>query len=74
MVTESATAAVKKLFITQPAVSRLIVDLEYKVKFKLSMRRYNRLKATPQAQLFYRNVNRTFLVLKKSALCRSYCQ
>ena len=58
MVTGSATAAAKLLFITQPAISRLIADLEFATKLKLFVRKPNRLEATPEAQ----------------ALCRRYCQ
>lgn len=63
MVTGSATAAAKMLFITQPAVSRLITDLEYQTKLTLFIRKPNRLEPTPEAQTLYREVDRAFIGL-----------
>lgn len=63
MVTGSATAAAKVLFISQPAVSRLITDLEYQTKLTLFIRKPNRLEPTPEAHTLYREVARAFIGL-----------
>jgi DNA-binding transcriptional LysR family regulator len=65
MLTGSATAAAKMLFITQPAVSRLLSDLEHQTKLTLFIRKANRLLATPEAQTFYREVERAFIGLNE---------
>jgi len=65
MVTGSATAAAKMLFITQPAVSRLINDLEYQTKLQLFVRKPNRLEPTPEALSLYREVDRAFIGLNE---------
>jgi DNA-binding transcriptional LysR family regulator len=69
MVTGSATAAAKLLFITQPAISRLIADLELATKLKLFVRKPNRLEATPEAQALYREVDRAFIGLEQVSRC-----
>lgn len=63
MLTGSATAAAKVLFITQPAVSRLISDLEHQTKLILFTRLGNRLQPTPEAQTLYQDVHRAFIGL-----------
>lgn len=65
MITGSATEAAKMLFISQPAVSRLISDLEYRCQLTLFIRKPNRLEATPEAQAFYRDVDRVFIGLEE---------
>jgi DNA-binding transcriptional LysR family regulator len=65
MITGSATEAAKMLFISQPAVSRLISDLEYRCHLTLFIRKPNRLEATPEAQAFYREVDRAFIGLEE---------
>lgn len=65
MVMGSATGAAKSLFITQPAVSRLISDLEYRLGFKLFIRKPNRLEPTPEAQALYESVDKAFIGLQE---------
>ena len=54
METGSVTKAGKVLYISQPAVSRLISDLESNVGFKLFFRRKGRLEPTVKADDFSR--------------------
>ncbi len=68
MVTGSGTEAAKMLFITQPAVSRLIADLEYQTSLKLFVRKPNRLEPTPEAQALFREVDRAFIGLEQIRL------
>ena len=65
MVAGSATGAAKSLFITQPAVSRLLSDLEHRLGFKLFIRRPNRLDPTPEAQALYESVDKAFIGLQE---------
>lgn len=65
MVTGSATEAGKMLFISQPAISRLIADLEHRSNLKLFVRKPNRLEPTPEAQALYREVDRAFIGLEE---------
>ncbi len=70
MVTGSATKAADIMCITQPAVSRLIADLEYNINFKLFYRKPNRLIPTPEAKLLFLEVQRAFIgmdVIRRSA-------
>ena len=53
METGSVTQAGKLLYISQPAVSRLIADLEEHVNFQLFDRRKKRLIPTVEAKLLY---------------------
>lgn len=66
----SATRAAEALGITQPAVSRLVSELERTIGFPLFERARGRLEPTPQCRLFYTDVERTFVgleVLKHTA-------
>lgn len=63
----SATAAANALHITQPAVSRLIADLERHVRFALFERRKRGLQPTKDALLLYEEVNRSFRGLERIA-------
>ena len=71
MLTGSVTNAAESLYLTQPAVSRLISDLESSVGFKL----FERVKgstpiATPEGAALFREVERSFSglqVLKQAA-------
>jgi DNA-binding transcriptional LysR family regulator len=66
----SATRAAEALGITQPAVSRLVSELEKTIGFPLFDRTRGRLEPTEQCRLFYADVERTFVgleVLKHSA-------
>ncbi len=65
MVTGSGTEAAKMLFITQPAISRLISDLEFSSGLQLFIRKPNRLEPTPEAQALYREVDRAFIGLEE---------
>jgi DNA-binding transcriptional LysR family regulator len=63
MITGSITNAAHLLYITQPAASRLLSDLEYRLGFKLFNRSHNKITPTPEAHLFYREVQRMFVGL-----------
>jgi len=58
------TAAAKALNVSQPAVSRMIADLEYSVGFKLFRRVGNRASPTEEARLFLDEVERSFVGLE----------
>ncbi len=62
--TGSVTAASQKLSLTQPAVSKLIAHLERSVGMKLFERTRGRLKATPEADIFYQHVSQSFSILE----------
>ena len=49
----SFTLAGKLLFVSQPAVSRLILELEQEIGFKLFERHKNGLQPTPEGQLIF---------------------
>lgn len=66
----SATRAADALGVTQPAVSRLVSELEKAIGFSLFDRSRGRLEPTAQCRLFYTDVERTFVgleVLKHTA-------
>ena len=58
------TAAANALRVSQPAVSRLVSDLEKEVGFKLLRRKGNRSHPTKEAQLFFEEVERSFIGLQ----------
>ncbi|MCP4433148.1 MAG: LysR family transcriptional regulator, partial [Gammaproteobacteria bacterium] len=60
MITRSITRASELLFVSQPAVTRLINDLESSVAFPLFQRIKKRLHPTPEAHAFYEEVERSF--------------
>lgn len=60
MMTGSVTAAAEAMNVTQPAVSRLIRDLEQVVALPLFQRRGTRLIPTPEAASWYREVERLY--------------
>jgi DNA-binding transcriptional LysR family regulator len=60
MVTGSMTVAAEMLKISQPAVSRLIKDLEQTLNFRLFRREGNRLIAGPEAQRLFIEVDRFY--------------
>jgi DNA-binding transcriptional LysR family regulator len=68
MQTKSITRAAETLFVSQPAVSRLIIDLERTVDFPLFNRVKKRLVPTPEAQALYEEVERSFTGLSKISL------
>lgn len=63
MVSGSASRAADLLQITQPAVSRAIGELEDNLGFLLFDRVRGRLVPTPEGQLFFRDVNTSFIGL-----------
>ena len=65
MITGVVTRAAEVLRVTQPAVSRLIGDLEYTVGFPLFERRKGRLVPTVDAQVLYEEVEKSFVGVDK---------
>lgn len=71
MLSGSVTQAAASLHISQPAVSKLVADLEHQVGFKLFVRSKGvALSVTPEADIFFHEVERSFAgiaVLKRAA-------
>jgi DNA-binding transcriptional LysR family regulator len=65
MATGSVTSAATMMHVTQPAVSRLIRDLEFTLKLALFERRGNRLEPTAEAHHLFTEVERTFVGLSR---------
>src|SRR3954451_4074937 len=65
MTTGSVTSAATTMHVTQPAVSRLIRDLELTLKLALFERRGNRLGPTAEAGHLFAEVERTFVGLSR---------
>ena len=65
IVTGSVTGAGKILHITQPAVTRLVKDLEVQLGLALFTRRAGRMTPTSHAQSLYRDVERYFFSLER---------
>ncbi|WP_439495656.1 LysR substrate-binding domain-containing protein [Bosea sp. (in: a-proteobacteria)] len=65
MLTGTVTGAAERLSISQPAVSRLLSLLEAKTGLTLFTRSKQRLQPTPEALLFLREVDRSFVGLEK---------
>ena len=65
MQTGMVTRAADVLNVTQPAISRLLADLEYAVGFALFERAKGRLTPTAEARLLYDEVERSFSGLEK---------
>lgn len=63
MKTSSATEAASKMLISQPAISRLIKQLEARLGFDLFERHNNRLLPTRRGTLFYDEVERVYIGL-----------
>ncbi|MBY4677745.1 LysR substrate-binding domain-containing protein [Marinobacterium arenosum] len=61
MLTGSMSEASQMLYVSQPAVSRLIKDLEEALDFTLFDRRNSRVYPTQQAHAFFREVERHFI-------------
>ena len=67
MIGKTITRAADALFISQPAVSRLIADLEHSVGFTLFERRRGRLLPTPEGLALYEEVERSFTGIEQIA-------
>jgi DNA-binding transcriptional LysR family regulator len=65
MLTGGMTAAAETMHVTQPAVSRLIRDLELDLKLELFRRRGNQITPTPEAHALLEEVERRFLALEQ---------
>ncbi len=65
IVTGGVTSAAQALHITQPAVTRLIHDLQYSLGLKLFVKRGTRLVPTNEALSLYREVERQFVGLER---------
>ncbi|CAM3533024.1 HTH-type transcriptional regulator GltC [Vibrio aerogenes CECT 7868] len=65
MLRGTTSAAAAEMHVTQPAVSRLISDLEDSLGFSLFERKKGRLFPTPEAGEFFRSVEESFLGLEK---------
>ncbi|MBS1016557.1 LysR family transcriptional regulator [Acetobacter persici] len=65
MISGGITAAAEAMHITQPAVSRLIHDLEMNIGISLFERRGIRLLPSPEAILLFREVERLYLGLEQ---------
>ncbi len=63
----TVTAAAERMFITQPAVTRLLQDLESTVGFALFDRTKGRLAPTVEGELLFEEVERSFSGLEKIA-------
>lgn len=64
-VTGSVTAAAQQLYVSQPAVSRLVADLEMAVKLKLFERKNRRLFPTPEGRMLFDEIEKTFVGLER---------
>ncbi len=71
MQTGSASRAADVLRVTQPAVSRLIAELEKNIGFPLFHRVRGRLIPTPESHRFFSDVQRTFVGLEDLKLSAS---
>jgi DNA-binding transcriptional LysR family regulator len=60
MLTGSISGAAKMLYVSQPAVSKLITYIESRLSFRLFDRVNNRLIATAEAHTLYREVERVY--------------
>jgi DNA-binding transcriptional LysR family regulator len=67
MLCQTVTRAADMLFISQPAVTRLLADLEESVDFPLFERSRGRLHPTAEAQLLYEEVNRSLIGVERIA-------
>ncbi len=64
MLTGGMTAAAETLYVTQPAISRLIMDLETTLNLKLFHRRGNQITPTAEAVDLFAEVERSYLGLE----------
>lgn len=68
MLRHTVTSAADSLHISQPAVSRLIADLESRVGFVLFDRQQGRLSPTAEARVLFEEVERAFVGMDRIAL------
>ena len=61
----SITVAAHQLYVSQPAVSRLVADLELAIGFKLFERRHRRLLPTAEGHMLFDEIKKTFVGLDK---------
>ena len=61
----SVTAAAQQLHVSQPAVSRLVADLELAVGLTLFERKNRRLFPTPEGRMLFDEIEKTFVGLEK---------
>ena len=59
----SVTGAAERLHVTQPAVSKMLAQLERELGFSAFLRERRRLVPTPEAQVLYQEVRRAFIGL-----------
>lgn len=67
MESASVTAAAASMHVSQPGVSRLLRSLEESIGFKLFERRKGRLVPTPEADLFYDEIQKYFRNVQRLA-------
>ncbi|PSJ42754.1 LysR family transcriptional regulator [Zobellella taiwanensis] len=67
MIAGTTTGAAELLYISQPAVSRLLNDFEATVNVKLFERHHKRLAPTPEALLLFEEVERSFIGIDRLA-------
>lgn len=65
MVTGTVTQAAEMLHVSQPAVSRMLADLEYELGFKLFERTSRQLIPSDEGRALYHEVQRAFVGLKE---------
>src|SRR5580658_7912125 len=73
MLTGRVTAAAEMLRITQPAVTRLIRDLQTATHLRLFQRQGSRLLPTGEASALYLEVERSFVGLDRIRRARGTC-
>ncbi|OMH39243.1 LysR substrate-binding domain-containing protein [Motiliproteus sp. MSK22-1] len=67
MIAGTTTGAAEILYISQPAVSRLLTDFEEAVKVPLFVRHKKRLTPTPEALILFEEVEKSFVGIEKLA-------
>src|SRR5262245_41066425 len=65
----TVSSAATRMGISQPAVSRLIADLERTIGFQLFERRRRRLHIRPEGKILFREVENSFRGIEKIAHC-----
>lgn len=65
MISGTTSGAAEILYVSQPAISRLLADFEETIGVKMFERQRRRLSPTPEARFFYEEVERAFVSLEK---------